>query len=78
MSNTQEYIDRVVKYRGLPSVKKGAPCEVCGKKGVVWGGNSAANFNVKFANNQVSNCHPYWRMKIFNNDGSLLYESPEN
>lgn len=74
--NTQKKIDEVVLYRGLPQIKKGMKCEVDGKSGIVVGGNSSCNLNVKFDGwKGVSNCHPYWRMRIFNDDGSLYYES---
>ena len=74
--NTQEQIDRVSAYRGLPVIKKGALCEVDGKSGKIVGGNSSANLNVLFDGERMPmNCHPYWRMKIFNADGSVLYES---
>ncbi len=75
MPNTQEYVDRVCEYRGIPKIKKGTPCEVVGERGRIWGGNSSANFNVKFdSDGRIRNCHPYWKMKIFNKDGSVLYD----
>jgi hypothetical protein len=75
MPNTQESIDQVCEYRFIPNIKKGALCEVSGEYGRIWGGNHAANFNVKFdKDGRISNCHPYWKMKIFNKDGSILYE----
>lgn len=73
--NSQEAINRVCDYRGLPKIKRGTPCEVDGKKGRVWGGNSSANLNIKFdESGNIFNCHPYWKMKILNRDGSILYE----
>lgn len=77
MQNTQSSINRVCEYRGLPQIKKGYPCTVDGKSGRVWGGNSAANLNVKFDGQRgVSNCHPYWRMRITDENGNTIYESP--
>ena len=76
MRNTQEYIDRVCEYRQLPKIKKGMRCEVDGKKGKIWGGNSSANFNVLFDGEKMTmNCHPEWKMKIFNDDGSVIHQS---
>lgn len=73
--NNQKAIDATCEYRGVPSINKGTPCVVDGKEGVIWGGNSSANFNVKFdVDGVISNCHPYWRMKILNEDGSVFYE----
>lgn len=74
--NTQKRINDVIEYRGLPPIKKGMRCEVDGKQGIVVGGNSSANLNVIFdGQKSAMNCHPYWRMKIFNDDGSVVYDS---
>lgn len=72
----QRHIDRICEYRGVPSVKKGQRCSVGGRDGKIVGVNSSCNFSVKFDDNpkQTLNCHPYWKMKIFNDDGSLLFE----
>ncbi len=76
MSNTQKMIDRVVEYRQLPPIKKGMSCEVDGKVGTVVGGNSAANLNVLFeGESKPMNCHPEFRMKIFNNEGEVIHAS---
>jgi hypothetical protein len=73
--NTQAYINRVCEYRGVPKIKKGTQCEVNGKTGRIWGGNSSANFNVKFdESGKIFNCHPYFKMKIFDNSGRVVYE----
>ena len=78
MANTQASIDRVCEYRGLPKIKKGAMCEVNGRGGLVWGGNSAANLNVKFNDTlKVYNCHPGFKMRIFKDNGELIHDSNE-
>ena len=78
VSNTQKKINEIAEYRGLPPIKKGWRCEVDGKPGKVWGGNSGANLNILFdGDNWPMNCHPYWRMKIFNPDGSVVFQSKE-
>lgn len=62
---SQMRINSVCEQRGLPAIKVGQPCIVDGKKGLIVNGNSSANFNVRFAESgQISNCHPYWKMKI--------------
>jgi hypothetical protein len=74
--NTQKRINEIVSYRGLPPVKKGMACQVDGRRGIIVGANSACNLNVKFVGQKgVSNCHPYWRMEIYNDDGSIAYAS---
>lgn len=76
--NTQKMIDRVVECRGLPHLKKGQRCEVDGEQGKVWGGNSAANLNVLFdGEKRPANCHPNFRMKIFNDSGEVIYASDD-
>jgi hypothetical protein len=78
MPNTQEYIDLVCQKRGLPKIKKGTPCAVDGRKGIVVGGNSSANLNVLFDDcASVRNCHPYYKMQIFNPWGGVAYESED-
>ena len=75
MANTQEHIDRICEHRGLPPVKKGQPVIVNGKKGLIIGGNTSANFQVRFASGDIFNCHPYYKMKILTMDRSeTLYE----
>lgn len=76
MANTQKAINDVCMYRGLPRILKGSACEVNGEAGTIWGGNHAANFNVKYTvDGRIRNCHPEWKMKIFNSDGEVLYQS---
>ena len=76
MNNTQKKIDSVVEYRQLPAIKKGMRCEVDGRSGKVIGGNGSANFNVLFDGDKKHlNCHPEWKMKIFNADGSIIHQS---
>lgn len=75
MGNTQKAIDRVCEYRCVPKVRKGMPCNVDGRAGKIVGGNSAANFNVKFDDNgTIRNCHPYWRFQIFTETGLVYYD----
>jgi hypothetical protein len=75
MPNTQKYIDATCEYRVIPRIRKGTPCEVDGRTGKIVGGNSSANFNVKFdEDGRISNCHPYWKMKIFDSAGGILYQ----
>jgi len=74
--NTQKHIDRIVQHRGLPPIKKGMRCEVDGKPGKVVGGNSSGNLNVLFdGQKHPMNCHPGWKMNIFNADNTIFYQS---
>lgn len=74
--NTQKWIDRVCLQRGLPPIKKGMRCEVEGRQGKVIGGNCSANLNIRFDGERFTrNCHPYWKMKIYNADGVAVWDS---
>jgi len=75
MPNTQKHIDAVCRQRDIPPVKKGMACSVDGRAGKIVGGNSSANFNVKFDDNgNTRNCHPYWRFQIYTDTGLLYYD----
>ena len=77
--NTQKAIDLVSDYRGLPNIRKNQRCEVDGRKGKIIGENSSANLNVLFdGDKRPSNCHSYFKMKIFANNGELIYQSSED
>ena len=42
----------------------------------VVGGNSSANLNVLFDGDKTAmNCHPYWKKKIFSEDGCIAHAS---
>lgn len=74
MPNTQQHINKICRYRGLPKLKKGDRCTVSGRWGCVWGGNSSANLNVKFDDGSILNCHPGYEMVIFQ-DGEVIHDS---
>jgi len=73
----QSSIDRVTEYRDLPSIKAGWRCTVAGQEGVIKSGNRACNFNVDFGDGTLSNCHPYWKFKVWNDQGELIWDSKE-
>ena len=78
MSEQQESLTRVCEYRGLPPLEIGTECKVNKRKGIIVGGNSSSNLNVLFdGSNNVSNCHPYYKMEIFNKSGGTAYESED-
>ena len=79
MSNTQKKINEVVEYRGLPPIKKGWRCEVDGKQGRIWGGNHCANLNILFdGDKKPMNCHPEYKMKIFDDKGNVVHKSNDS
>jgi len=75
MPNTQKHIDRVCDYRNIPRVRKGMKCVVEDRSGVIVGGNSSANFNVKFDDNgDIRNCHPNYKLQILTPSGGIYYD----
>ena len=76
MPNNQGTIDMVCEYRGIQKIKKGTLCTVDGEYGVIWGGNSSANFNVKFTDGRIRNCHPGYKMRIIV-DGETIHNSED-
>ena len=78
MPNTQKSIDSVCEYRAIPHVKKGMKCSVEGRLGQIVGGNTSANFNVKFDDNgDIRNCHPYWKFQIYTETGLIYYDKEQ-
>ena len=78
IGNTQQAINAVTNYRRLPNIKKGQACCVDGRSGKVWGGNASANLNVLFDGaSRASNCHPNYKMKIFNDVGEVVHSSDD-
>jgi hypothetical protein len=75
-------LDYVKNQRGLSFVRIGMKVELnySGKtiKGVITGGNSSGNLNVRFEGEKHSdNCHPTWAIKYFDDDGKVIAEYGE-
>ena len=71
-------LDYIKNQRGLPFVEKGMRVEVNGRRGNIKGENASGNLNIVFdGEKKNSNCHPHWRIKYFNGDGSLIKEFGE-
>ena len=74
----QTKLDEVCKYRGLPPLKVGVECEVNGRMGIIVGGNCSANLSVIFDDaDHIANCHPEYRMIIFNGSGGVCHKSED-
>ncbi len=68
--------------RGLPFVKRGMRVELNysgkTKKGVIIGANESGNLNVRFDGfKNTQNCHPFWAIKYFDEEGNVIKEYPE-
>ena len=61
--------------RGIPFANLGMKVEVDGKPGVIVGYSTGCNLAVCFDGQYWSyNCHPWYRVKYFDNHGNLIME----
>lgn len=61
--------------RGIEFAYQGMRIEVDGKPGVIVGANYSQNLDVCLDGEYcTSNCHPFWRVKYFDRDGSVIAE----
>ena len=59
--------------RRMPWLKCGMIIEVEGRRGVVTGGNSHCNLQVRFEGQRRSvNCHPWWQTKYYGSGGEVI------
>jgi hypothetical protein len=73
-------LEYVRKYRNMPFIKRGMRVLHThnNRSGVVTGGNSSGNINVRFDGDNYSiNCHPKWKMKYFDTANNLIKEYTE-
>lgn len=72
---TQDIADfqDTLRRRGIEFAYLGMKVEVDGKPGRIVGGNRSLNLDICFdGNHWKENCHPWWRMKYFDNQGNLI------
>ena len=70
-----EGFNRMKMLRGIEFAQLGMKVEGNGKPGVIVGHNSSLNLDVCLDGQYwASNCHPWWRMKYFDNKGDLIKE----
>ncbi|EFF0326466.1 hypothetical protein RSM67_001675 [Enterobacter roggenkampii] len=67
----------MMRCRGIEFAKLGMMVEVDGEIGTIEGMNGSANLDVRFTNqlkhgSQVHNCHPTWKVKYFDEDGTVI------
>lgn len=74
-TNDWDAFVRMREYRGIEFALLGMRVEVNGKPGVIVGSNSSMNLDVCFdGQHWKENCHPWWRVKYFDNKGNLIKE----
>ncbi len=73
------FVESMERNRGISFARIGMMVQVDGDIGTIAGCNSAANLDVRFANQLkhgkgLRGCHPFWRIKYFDESGSLIEE----
>lgn len=59
--------------RHMPWLRLGMVVDVRGKRGIITGGNSCCNIQVRFEGRSwSSNCHPHWETTFYGPDGSVI------
>lgn len=69
--------ERMKKHRGIEFAYLGMKVEMSGKKGVIVGYYGMNLLICLDGNWWGDNCHPWWRMKYFDNEGNLIKEFTE-
>ncbi|KMJ46663.1 hypothetical protein AB204_02225 [Xenorhabdus khoisanae] len=80
--NEKQFVEDMIRQRGIDFVRIGMMVEVYGDIGTITGMNSSANLDVVFANQQKygkhsHNCHPTANIKYFDNQGKVIASYPE-
>lgn len=73
----RQFIDDMIRCRGMNFPRLGMIVEVYGDIGTIAGMNDSANLDVVFANQQKygrhkHNCHPNESIKYFDGEGNLI------
>ena len=76
-------LEYVRKQRGLLFLKVGMRVKLeygkTVKHGVITGGNSSGNINVRFDGETHSkNCHPKWAITYYDDNGEIIKQQPES
>jgi len=70
-----EMFKRMKELRGIEFAYIGMSVEVNSRKGIIVGSNSSLNLDVCFdGESYISNCHPYYMIKYFDINSSLIKE----
>lgn len=76
-TKAEQFLAGMIKHRGIEFARLGMMVEVEGDLGTIAGMNSSANLDVRFANQlkhgkHVHNCHPTWKVKYFDEKGTVI------
>ncbi len=75
---TSEAFVKNAIHRNIEFAYCGMAVEMDGNKGVIIGYNDSCNLNILFTDgklkNQISNCHPHYKMTYYDKQGNILKE----
>ncbi|HCH7474708.1 TPA: hypothetical protein NQI75_005365 [Pseudomonas aeruginosa] len=82
-SKAQRFQEDMIRCRGIEFARLGMMVEVDGDMGTIQGMNASANLDVLFTNQlkhgkRSHNCHPTWKVKYFDESGTLIAHFDEN
>ncbi len=69
-----EKFNRIKEYRQISFAYIGMKIKVENDFGKIVGGNSSANLNVDFGNDNVQNCHPHWKTTYYDKNDNIIKE----
>ncbi|WP_025122401.1 MULTISPECIES: hypothetical protein [unclassified Serratia (in: enterobacteria)] len=77
MSKEKQFIEDMIRCRGIDFARLGMMVEVYGDQGTIVGINSSANLDVVFTNQlkhgkRKHNCHPTCEIKYFDGEGKVI------
>ena len=73
LSKGKQFVNDMIRCRGMDWVRLGMKVEVCGKMGTIRGMNSSTNLDVVFEGKRYrSNCHPFWETRYFDKKGNVI------
>ena len=81
--NYNDTWENTKKWRNLDFAELGMEVDVCGKRGVIVGGNCSLNLDVIFnygtKQQYIDNCHAYYETVYYDKEGHILadYREPK-
>lgn len=79
----ERFLEDMMRCRGIEFARLGMMVEVNGEMGTIEGVNVRANLDIRYANQlkhgaELHNCHPEWKVKYFDEAGTVIAHFDEN
>ncbi|AXF76827.1 hypothetical protein LU631_12795 [Erwinia tracheiphila] len=83
MSKEKQFVEDMIRCRGIDFARLGMMVEVYGEPGTIVGMNGSANLDVVFVNQlkygkKKHNCHPTCGVKYFDAEGNIIADYTKN